>query len=173
MKKQQLLHLFFVFALLCSVAVSAQKKKKSSVTEKEIYYSENYKSPKKIDFVFSGNLQYRDYFFSDLEEKIKLKFSKEYIQISIRYSNKLPHYIAIGKTDDNTMVFHLNIDNPITLSERNGYDRVVKFNLSGELSQPNSTIPEMIFKSYIICTHDITTENDAIVLYLLSKIYKE
>jgi hypothetical protein len=173
MKKQQSLHIFLIFALLFSVAVSAQKKKNTSVTENEIYYSENYKSPKKIDFVFSGNLEYRDYFFSDLEEKIKLKFSKEYIQISIRYSNKLTHYISIGKTDDNTMVFHLNIDNPKTLSERNGYDRVVKFDFSGELFQANSNITEMIFKSYVICKHDITTENDAIVLYLLSKINKE
>lgn len=172
MKIQQSLLLFSIFTTLFSVDMLSQKKNDYGVNEKEIFYSENYTPPKKIDFIFSGNIKYRDYFFSDLEEKIKLKFSKENIQISIRYSNKLPHYISIGKTDDNTIIFYLNIDNPKVINERNGYDRIVKFDLSGELKQPNSNISEMIFKSTVKCIHDITTENDAIVLYLLEKIYK-
>jgi hypothetical protein len=173
MKKKHLFSAIIVFLISLPQQISSQESGEVGVKEIEEYYSEKYITPRNIEFVFSGDKVYLTYFFSDLEEKIKKRLAKENIEFSFRYADTKPHFKSKRKTGQSARPFHLHISNSKVLDEKNGYDRTMVMNLNGKLIDKASNSIELSFKITINSIHDITSQNEAVLDYLISKIKKE
>ncbi len=171
MKKQKIFFFWMIIFLIFSNEMRSQNNLKNGVNELEISYAENYASPSRIEFVFSGNPKYLNYFFSNLEEKIKEKFQEKDIKVSFRYLNKQEPYVSESKVNNHEFSFFLNIDNSTVIDEKSGYDRVMKFDFNGQLITKDNNSAIFSFKSVIKVIHDITNKNEEIVDYLLSKLH--
>jgi|GEM_PF-4853147 len=150
--------------------ITSQNNLKIGVNELENFYAVSYTPPLKIEFVFTGNPKYINYFYSDLEKQIKKKFEKKNIVIALRYLNKTKHYESKNKINTDEYMFLLNIDNSITVDEKNGSDRVVKFDLNGRLTSKDSSMVMFSFKTVVFVIHDINNKNEDVANYLLNKI---
>lgn len=171
MKKHRLSFLIIISLIFFTNKITSQKKLIMGVNEIDSYYSQNYTPPTKIEFVFLGNPKYVNYFFSFFEEKIKKKFLEKQIYISFRYFNEKIHYNSNEKESNSEFIFFLNIDNTVVIDEKNGYDRVIKFDFNGELKQKSDNLTILSFKTVVKAIHDITNKNKEIIDYLLNKLY--
>lgn len=170
MKKQNIFFFSMIIFLIFSVEMRSQNQLKIGINELEISYIESYTSPLKIEFIFSGNPKYINYFFSDLEEKIKKKFQKKNIEVSFSYLNNQKHYGSESTVNEHEFSFLLNINNSTVIDEKNGYDRLMKFDFNGQLIPKDNSSAIFSFKSVVIAIHDITNKNEEIVDYLLNKL---
>lgn len=171
MNTQKTILLGVLFFLIFSNQMRSQDDLKFGVNEVEKFYAENYTAPKKVEFVFTGNPKYIKYFYTDLEQKIKRKFLKKDIAVSFRYLNQPTHYETnkeyIGEAE---YIFLLNIDNSVTIDEKNGSDRLMKFDLSGRLTSKKDATVQFRFKSSVFVIHDINNKNEEVANYLLYRL---
>lgn len=173
MIKYKLLSITIIFFFTISHNIVDQISQKTGITETEIFYAENYILPTKIVFVFSNKQDYSYYFFSNLEKTIISKFLKSNIQISFEYADNETFSMSNEKYKVSKNLFYLEINNSTVVNEKSGYDRIMVYNFKGEFRE-NATEPiQMQFKATVQCIHDITSQNELVVNYIHSKIYKK
>ena len=160
-----------ILLLAFSFNIEAQNKVKRDILETECFYSEVYTAPLNIEFVFTGNPRYVEYFYSDLEKEIKDWFKNTVIEISFKYLDNQKHYQSKVKNNSDVYVFYLEIFNSQVIDEKNGYDRRVKFNFNGYLESNKNSETTFSFNSVVYAIHDINTNNENVANYLFSKLY--
>lgn len=173
MKKKHLFSAIVIFLISLPQQILSQENEGVGVKEIETFYSEKYVVPKNIEFVFSGDRRFLTDFFSDLEQKIKKRLTKENIEFSFRYADKKTHFKSKRKMGASATPFHLHVHNVKIMDEKNGYNKIVTVNLNGKLLDKASNATELSFKIAIHSIHDITSQNEAVLDYLLTKIKKE
>ena len=141
------------------------------LNEIEHFYSENFTNPKSIEFVFSGNPRYIDYYFTNLKKHLSDRFSGKDVNFCFRYINSG----NVCKSDKNSYDYLLNLDinNSTIINEKNGYDRTMKFDFKGNLINNETLESEFNFKSVVLVIHDINNKNDDVAEYLFTKLFSE
>ena len=173
MTKHKLLFITIIFFFIISHNIAAQIGQKTGITETEIFYAENYILPTKIVFVFSNQQDYSYYFFSNLEKTIINKFLKSNIQISFEYADNETISMSNEKNKVSKNLFYLEINNSTVVNEKSGSNRIMLYNFSGEFRENDNEPVQLKFKTTVQCIHDITSENQLVVNYLYSVIYKK
>lgn len=163
-------HFFGLVIIIVSCATSKRGTMKYGFNEKESYYSENYLPPQNIEFVFSGNPRYSKYFYTGLEREIQERFTRGKKNISFKYYEMNTHYNPSMDEVKDKSIFVLNINNPEVYAENNGYDRIMRFEFSGELYSTDKFKNEFSFKIIVFAKHDINSRNSAIANYLYRKL---
>jgi hypothetical protein len=170
MKKS--IKVILITLVIFSTQTNAQNNNsKIGVNEVESQYSKNYDIPMNIEFVFSGDLKNPNYFYSDLEKLIKIKFVGTKVEISFKYLNKEPHSNSMNIGNEPKTIFHLDTTNAKVINENNGSDRLIKFSLNGVLINEKDSESIFKFKSVVHTIHDINNQNKKIVDYLFTKLY--
>ena len=151
-----------LFALLLSSHYSFSQKDRSTpvIKEKECRYASHYIPPGQLTFSFAGNPKYVNYYFSDLKKQLFKTFSQKGVPIS--FTN--------GTTGETT--FFLRIDNAKTIHENDGYDREMRYELTGAFHSDATSAPVLSFTIVVNTVHDINQQNKMVAEYVLEKVMR-
>lgn len=157
--------------LVARITTAQDRVFRYGINENSYAYAEAYSPPESIEFIFVSKASYSQYFYTDLQKEILRTFEKKNIQIAFRYLDKNTHYSSKTTDDKTKAVYYLHIDDPDTIEERSGFDRIVGFNFSGKLIDATDFSEKFSFKSIVIAIHDINQQNKDLANYLFSRLY--
>ena len=132
----------------------------SAIKENNCLYATPYTKPDTITFTFSGDPDYANYYFANLNEQLFKVFTSKGIPVS--FTNGL----------SNDPAFALTLEKVKTIHENDGYDREMRYELLGILQPKEAIEPVLSFKITVNTIHDINQQNKKVAEYLLGKIQR-
>jgi hypothetical protein len=156
---------FFVFNL-----AEAQINKYTCIKENLIENCNDSIKVDNLEVYFAGNTRYYKYYFSDFEKIFKQKLNNK-INFKLQYLGEETHFKTKKEFKSQYKLFFL-IDQSKVNDEKNGYDRLVEYELVGKLVRIIDDKEIMYFEIIVDCIHDITNKNYEVIDYIKNKIIK-
>ncbi|MDO6852322.1 hypothetical protein Q4599_01935 [Cellulophaga lytica] len=161
------IRIVLIFILISCAFLSAQTKFKQEIIFKELKISENYKTSDNVLIQYIGDGSFSNYFYSDVTKRLKKSYRKTNTKVSFKsnFNSKevFPETKPSKFLDKFGVIVYISISNFKTLSENEGYNRQLAYDLNLDIRNNETKEIDVTSTIQIYCLHDITSVNNELV----------
>ncbi|MDO6490099.1 MULTISPECIES: hypothetical protein [unclassified Cellulophaga] len=165
MKNKILLALIFI--ITSCTFMNAQTKFKQEIIFKELKISENYKTSDNVLIQYIGDGSFSNYFYSDITKRLKKSYKNSITKIKFKkkFNKKepFPESDSSKSLEEFGIIVYMSVSNFKTLSENEGYNRQLVYDLNLDIRNNETKEIEVISTIQIHCLHDINSVNKELI----------